>query len=59
MLERLSGYKTYMVAVGGVVVAILGYLGVKLDPELQQTVITIIACVLAMTLRSGMKKSEK
>lgn len=58
MLQRLSGYKTYIVAVGGVVVAVLGYLGVKLEPELQDTLITVIACVLAILLRSGIKKAE-
>ena len=56
MMDKLSGYKTYIVAVTGVVVAILGYFGIKLDAELQQTIITVIACLLAITLRNGMKK---
>lgn len=55
MLTKLNGYKTYVAAVSGVVVALLGYFGVKIDPELQQTAIIIIACVLAMTIRHGMK----
>ena len=56
MMDKLNGYKTYTMAVSGVVVALLGYFGVKIDPQLQQTLITVIACVLAITIRHGMKK---
>ena len=53
----LSGKKTYLTAVAGIIGALLGWINGEL--ETYQFVMAIIALVEAMNLRAGIEKTKK
>ena len=52
-MNLLTGYKTYAVSVGGILAAIGAYMTGALD--MQAAIQAVIGCILAMTIRSGVK----
>ena len=53
----LSGKKTYLTAIAGIVGALLGWINGEL--ETYQFVMAIIALIEAMNLRAGIEKTKK
>lgn len=52
--KGISGKKTYLVAVGGIITALLGWAGETITtPDM---INAVIGCILAVTLRSGVAK---
>ena len=53
----LSGKKTYLTAIAGIVGALLGWINGEL--ETYQFVMAIVALIEAMNLRAGIEKTKK
>ena len=53
----LSGKKTYLTAVAGIIGALLGWINGELS--VAQFIIAIFACIEAMNLRAGIEKTKK
>ena len=53
----LSGKKTYLTAIAGIVGALLGWINGELS--VAQFIIAIFACIEAINLRAGIEKTKK
>jgi len=57
-MDKLSGYRTYILALLVIVAAVLKHFGI-IDDATFQTLLVILGGGTAMSLRSGVKKLEK
>lgn len=57
-MDKLSGYRTYILALLVIIAGVLKQFGI-LDSEAFQTLLVILAGGTAISLRSGVKKLEK